>query len=212
MKALLFITVCFFAAGLSLSQTVEPGQSSHGLIIIKLELSREKIRTRPALPRQEEVAAPGQRDDPHKDPVDKLRGPTPVTGPSPDEGKVSYSYTYSLKVKNAGEKEVRSVLWEYVAADLASGAELNRRRFTTIEDIGGGKVATLRGISASPPTNVVTQGGLEKNGQSPFRSSAEIKCVLYADGTVWEAGSGEPYCAELRHADADARAGKGKRP
>lgn len=210
MKALSFITLGFFAAGLSLAQTSNSGQSSHGLVIIKLSLSREKLPNQSGLPRQDEVAVPGRREDPNSDPVDKLRGSSPVPGPSSVEGKLAYSYTYSLKVKNAGEKEVRSVLWEYVAADLDSGAELNRRRFTTIEDVGRGKVATLRGTSSSPPTNVVTKGGLEKDGQSPFKSRAEIKCVLYADGTVWEAGSGEPYCAELRQ--ADARAGKGKRP
>jgi len=197
-KALSFISLCLFAAGLSLAQTASPGGSSHGLVIIKLSLSREKLRTRPALSRQDEVAVPGRREDPHDDPVDKLRGSSPVPGPSTGDEKLPYSYTYSLKVKNSAEKEVRSVLWEYVAADLDSGAELSRRRFTTIEDIGSGKVATLRGTSSSAPTNVVTKGGLEKNGQSPFRSRAEIKCVLYADGTVWEAGGGEPYCAELR--------------
>jgi hypothetical protein len=173
-------------------------------------LSREIVRAKPALSRSDEVTVP-RRDNPNKDPVDKLRGASPVPGPSSGEGKLSYSYIYSLKVRNESEKGVRSVLWEYVAADLDSGAELNRRRFTTIEDIGRGKVATLRGTSSSPPTSVVTQGGLEKNGESPFRSRAEIKCVLYADGTVWEADRSQTYCAELREADAKARAGKGKR-
>ena len=210
MKALSFISLCFFAVGLSLAQTASPGQSPHGLVIIKLSLSRELVRTQPGLLQQGDVAASVRREDPNADPVDKLRKPSPVPSPSPGEGKSSYSYIYSLKVKNVGEKEVRSVLWEYVAADLDSGAELNRRRFTTIEDVGRGKVATLRGTSFSPPTNVVTKGDLEKGGQSSFRSSAEIKCVLYADGTVWEAGGGEPYCAELRQADAQAR--KGRRP
>jgi hypothetical protein len=209
-KALSFISLCFLAAGLSLGQTADPGQQPHGLLIIKLSLSQEVGRAKPGLPRQDQIVVPGRRVDPDADPVDKLRGPSPVPSPSAGEGKIPYSYTYALKVKNVGEKEVRSVLWEYVAEDLDSGAELNRRRFTTIEDIGRGKVATLRGTSSSPPTNVVTKGGLEKDGQSPYRSRAEIKCVIYADGTVWEAGSGGPYCAELRQADAQAR--KARRP
>jgi hypothetical protein len=207
MKALSFICLCFFVAGLSLAQTANPGQAPHGLVIIKLSLSRELVRTQPSQPQQGDVAASVRREDPNADPVDKLRKPSPVSSPSPGEGKSSYSYIYSLKVKNVGEKEVRSVLWEYVAADLDSGAELNRRRFTTIEDVGRGKVATLRGTSFSQPTNVVTKGDLEKGGQSAFRSSAEIKCILYADETVWEAGGGEPYCAE-----ADAQTRKGRRP
>jgi len=210
MKRLLFIGLCFFAEGLSLGQTTNPGPSPHGLVIIKLSLSRELVRSRPVLTQQGEVALPGRREDPNADPVDKLRKPSPVASPSPGEVKSPYSYIYSLKVKNVGEKEIRSVLWEYVAANLDSGAELNRRRFTTIEDVGRGKVATLRGTSFSPPANVVTKGDLEQGGQSAFRSSAEIKCVLYADGTVWEAGGGEPYCAQLRQAEAPAR--KGKRP
>ena len=142
MKALSFISLCFFAVGLSLAQTASPGQSPHGLVIIRLSLSRELVRTQPGLPQQGDVAASVRREDPNADPVDKLRKPSPVPSPSPGAGKSPYSYIYSLKVKNVGEKEVRSVLWEYVAADLDSGAELNRRRFTTIEDVGRGKEAT----------------------------------------------------------------------
>jgi len=211
-KALSFITLGLFGAGLALAQTASPGPSPHGLVIIKLSLSRQLVRDRPALTLPDEVAVPGQRESPQRDPVDKVRGPTSVARPSAGEGKSPYAYTYSLKIQNAGEREVRSVLWEYVATDLSNGAELNRRRFTTIEDIGRGKTVTLRGTSSSPPTNVVTQGGLEKNGESPFRSSAEIKCILYADGTAWEDNKGAPYCAELRQADAQSRTGKEKRP
>ncbi|HYW73971.1 MAG TPA: hypothetical protein VE961_23310, partial [Pyrinomonadaceae bacterium] len=105
---------------------------------------------------------------------------------------------------------VRGVLWEYVASDLDSGAELNRRRFTNLEEIAAGKTATLSGTSSLPPTSIVTSGGLGKNGESPYKSSADIKCVLYDDGTEWAAG-GAKDCDELRKAHDDARGRKTKR-
>lgn len=136
-----------------------------------------------------------------------MRGPSSVSPASTGEGKHSnpYVYVYSLKLRNDGEKNVRGVLWEFVAADLNSGTELNRRRFTSLAAISHGKTVTLRATSLSPPTTVVTTGGLGKDQLSQFRSSADIKCVLYADGTAWDANPGKADCAELRKAAAEAR-------
>jgi hypothetical protein len=154
-----------------------------------------------------------RREDPNNDPVDKLRAQSPVpSSPFPDLGKLPYFYVYSLKVKNVGGKKVRGVFWEFVAADRVSGAELNRRRFISRQEISPGEVAALRAESPSAPTNRVTPEGLREDARSPFTSSVEIKCVLYVDATVWEAGGSDKECAELRRADAQARGRKGKRP
>lgn len=206
------VTLCLLAAGRSLAQTSLPVDPPHGLVIIDLSLSRDAVSAPLSPPRQNEVTIPRGREDPNRDPVDKLRGPSTVPNTSKVQGRPSYIYGYSLKVKNIGEKKVRGVLWEYVAVDLANGDELKRRRFVNIEDVGHGKMVTLRAASSSPPTDVVTTGGLGQNDHTPFRSMAEIKCVLYADDTVWQAGGGGEYCAALREAYSQARAPKGNHP
>jgi len=205
------VSLGLLAAGISPAQTSLPASPPHGLVIVELSLSKDAISASLGPARQDEVATPAARESPHRDPVDKLRGPSTLPNASRRQRKTSYFYGYSLKVKNIGEKKVRGVLWEFVAVDLENGAELKRRRFVSLEDVGHGKVVTLRASSSSPPTEVVTTGSLGQNEQTPFKSFAEIRCVLYADDTVWEAGGGQ-YCATLRQAYNEARAPKEKHP
>ena len=212
MKAFSVFAICA-AAGLSLAQTATPARPLHGLVTLQVRWSREVAAPRAPGARQDDISGPARRNSPQDDPVDKLRAPSAIPGsPFPARGKRPYFYAYSLKVRNESGKKVRGVFWEYVAADRDGGAELNRRRFISIQEIGPGEVATLRIEHPSPPTNLVTPGGLGKDERSPFTSSAEVKCVLYADATVWEADGGHRECAELREADAQTPGRKGSRP
>lgn len=211
MKALTVITIIVIAV-VSQAQTTTPARPPHGLVTLKLTWSREMNPPQAAAPRQDEVSGLPRRDNPQANPADKLRAPSAIPSSSlPNQGKLPY-YVYLLKVRNEGGKKVRGVLWEYVAADRDNGAELSRRRFISLQEIGLGEVATLRAESPSPPSNVVTTGGLGKDERAPFTSSAEIRCVLYADDTAWEADGANQECAELRRANAQARGRKGKRP
>jgi len=214
MKAFSVVAICA-AAGLSLAAQTASSPPPHGLVTLKLTWSREVSPPRASVPRQDDISAPGpaRRNSPNEDPVDKLRAPSAIPGsPFPAQGKRPYFYAYSLKVRNESGKKVRGVFWEYVAVDRDGGAELNRRRFISLQEIGPGEVATLRIEHPSPPTNLVTPGGLGKDERSPFTSSAEIKCVLYADATVWAADGSHKECAELREADAQRPGRKGSRP
>ena len=194
-KLLPVIIICLIAAATSQAQTAASERPAHGLVILKLTWSRE---TSPpsSRPPADEVSAPGRRDNPNADPVDKLRGGSPAASRLPGQ----HFYVYSLKVRNDSGKNVTAVYWEYVASDRDNGAELNRRRIMSIQKVGRGEIATLRVEHPSPPTNVVTPKGLGKDERSPFTSTAEIRCVLYGDGTAWHAEGGEDQCAELREA------------
>ena len=205
---ILSITTCFITAGLSLVQTA-PAREPHGLVTLKLAWSRKLSAPRVNRPPQDEVSGPARRSDPHQDPVDTLRRSS-QSPTSSLPGK--YFYVYSLKIRNESGKGVSGVYWDYVASDRDTAAELNRRHIINIQEVGPGEVATLSTEYPSPPTNVVTPGGLGRDERSPFTSSAEIKCVLYADGTVWQAAGGDKDCAELRQADAQVPVRKGKRP
>jgi hypothetical protein len=102
---------------------------------------------------------------------------------------------------------------ENVTTDPVSGVELGRRPIINYQDVRPDEVKTLRVEYPSPPTKLVTPESLGEDERSPFRSSAEIKCVLYEDDTVWEDTSGKgEACAELRQVDAKVRGRKVKRP
>lgn len=207
MKKLLVIAICMIGAGLAPAQDALTARPPHGVMILELTWSRKISRpSTDGVPRDE--AAGGLRANPDG----KLRTPSPIPpNRFPYRMKLPYFYVYSLKVKNAGLKKISGVDWEYVTTDPVSGAELGRRRVINYQEVKPGKVTTLRVEYPSPPTNVVTPEGLGENERSPFKSSAEIKCVLYADATVWEvAGEEGGRCAELRRVDAEVRARKVK--
>jgi len=206
MKRFLVIVACLAIVGPAPAQDTATSQPPHGLVILELTWSR-KISP-PRLPIPAEEHSGGLRADPDR----KLRAPSPIPTTSfPYLTKLPYFYVYSLKVKNAGPKKIRGLTWEYVSTDLASGEELARRRVVHYEDLGPGKVKTLRLEYSSPPTNVVTPEGLGTDERSPFKSSAEFKCILYADSTEWEDAAAEGACTELRAVDARVRGPKRKR-
>jgi len=204
-KMLAVIIVCLVSAATSHAQSSASAKPSHGLVTLKVAWSLETSIGTSRLPAPE-VSTPGRRDNPNADPVDKLRGASSVPSRAPGE----HFYVYTLKVRNESGKNVRGVYWDYVALDRDNGAELNRRRMINVQKVGRGEVATLHIEYPSPPTNVVTPGGLGKDQRSPFTSSADIRCVLYEDGTTWQADGGEKQCAELREADERMRDRKAK--
>ncbi|HKO62288.1 MAG TPA: hypothetical protein VJV03_14080 [Pyrinomonadaceae bacterium] len=209
MKGLLVIVVCLLGIDLSPAQDTTTTHTSHGVVILELTWSRKVSKPNTdSVPREEPSG--GLRSNPDG----KLRTAPPIPpNRFPYRMKLPYFYVYSLKVKNAGLKKIRGVVWEYVTTDPVNGAELGRRRVINHQELRRGEVTNLRVEYPSPPTNVVTAEGLGDDERAPFKSSAEIKCVLYADATVWEVGGAEgEACAELLRVDAKVRESKEKRP
>lgn len=113
--------------------------------------------------------------------------------------KESDYYIYSAKIKNRGAREIKALAWEYRILDPGSNKELAKHRFWTHTSIGAEQTVTLEGGSVSPPSNVVSVAGLEKNRRSPFVESVVIKCVIYADGSLWrDPSSSEGACERLK--------------
>lgn len=108
-------------------------------------------------------------------------------------------FTYTMKVKNVGAKAIQAVFWEYVTTDSISGTEIGRRQIINYQKVKPDAVVTLRVWNSAPPTILVTVKGSGEAARSTPRESAEIKCVLYADETVWQpADSSRADCEELR--------------
>jgi hypothetical protein len=101
---------------------------------------------------------------------------------------------------NDGAKAIKAVAWDYVFSNPGSNEELKRHRFYSYEKIGAREKGTLRGSSPALPSNVVSAGGLGKDGRSPYVERVEFRCVFYADGTTWKHPSAHDLeCFDLKN-------------
>jgi hypothetical protein len=97
-----------------------------------------------------------------------------------------YAFTYKLSVRNAGEKAIREINWDYVFFDAVTGAELDRREFTGVEKIAPGKSKELVFLVPTPPTNRISAHSLGRRERDGLREQVVIVRVLYEDGTAWQ--------------------------
>lgn len=98
-----------------------------------------------------------------------------------------YVFNYRLLVNNAGGKAIKEIDWDYIFTDAATGEELDRRQFTSVETIGAGKQKSLSIFASSPPTHKISVYTLGKNEHDGLLEKILIVRVHYADDTVWEA-------------------------
>ncbi len=98
-----------------------------------------------------------------------------------------YVFNYKLSVNNSGTKAIKEIDWDYIFTDAATGAELERRQFTSVETIGAGKQKGISIFAASPPTHKIRVYTLGKNEHDGLVEKILIVRVQYADDTVWEA-------------------------
>ena len=96
-----------------------------------------------------------------------------------------YAFSYSLSVKNTGQKTIKEIDWDYVFFDAVTGAELGRREFTAVEKISAGKTKQLNFLIRSPPTQSISVQALNKNERDGLTEQVVIMRVLYEDGFVW---------------------------
>ncbi|MDT5159166.1 MAG: hypothetical protein QOH51_3523 [Acidobacteriota bacterium] len=202
MKILGILSLCFMCAGLSSAQDSVAEHPPHGLLILKLEWTREPTpldRYRSTFPE----GSGGLRSDPDG----TAHAPSSVEGrPIRDQGKPLYLYVYSMRVKNVGAKTILAVFWEYVTNDTFSGRELGRRQIINYEKIKPDGGATLKSKHPSPPANIVAADASKASERPTLAEHAEIKCVLYTDGTVWkDSAATGTECEELRRIDREVK-------
>ena len=118
--------------------------------------------------------------------------------PFPPGGLKRY-FLYQAAFTNNGEKKIKGILCDYVFFDPISKQELGRHRMMNYASIGRGKSKVLYGKDYAPPSHIVSVEALETNRRSPYTEQIEIKCVQYADGSMWSSPSmREGECGFLR--------------
>lgn len=96
-----------------------------------------------------------------------------------------YVFSYKLAVRNLGPKAIKEIDWDYVFTDAATGAELGRRQFTSVEKIGFGKHKELSVVVSSPPTHRISAYTLGKKERDGLVEQVSVVRILYDDGSVW---------------------------
>lgn len=92
-------------------------------------------------------------------------------------------YIYSALIKN-GAKAIKAVAWDYVFSDGETGKELGRYPLSSFDRIGRNQTATLTSTSANAPRKTTGAKGKAKSHPS-IKELAELKCVLYADDSMF---------------------------
>jgi len=97
-----------------------------------------------------------------------------------------YYFIYRASMKNLSPKAVKEIDWDYIFVDAATGDELDRHQFTSVQNIGPGKQKELAFPHSTPPTRRISVNALDKKERAGIEERVVILRVTYADGSVWE--------------------------
>jgi len=112
--------------------------------------------------------------------------------------KSAFGYFISIKVENNSPRNIRSIAYDYVFTDPGNKEELKRYSLRAFGTIGVKETKWLKSGPGLGPPQKVSIAGLQKDKRSPFDERAEIKCVLFMDGTGWKApDADQKTCDEL---------------
>ena len=97
-----------------------------------------------------------------------------------------YYFLYRASIKNTSTKQITEIDWDYVFVDSFNGEELDRRQFTSVQNIAPGKQKELVFTLTTPPTRRISVYSLDKKETAGIEGRVVIVRVMYADGSVWQ--------------------------
>lgn len=97
-----------------------------------------------------------------------------------------YYFIYRASMKNLSSKAIKEIDWDYVFLDAVTGDELDRRQFTSVQNIGPGKQKELVFTLPTPPTRRISVQALDKKERVGIDERVVVVRVTYMDGSVWE--------------------------
>jgi hypothetical protein len=191
MRKLVLVGFLVCQWGIAGAQKPPPTQGPPGVEVVKYSWSKERI----AWEREPfGSTAEGSNDVRARVSTERRRGgaleerqanaerAAKVRPPAPPR----YAFNYKLSVRNAGPKAIREIDWDYVFTDAATGEELGRREFTSVEKIGPAKRKELSVLVSSSPTQRISVYALGKGERDGLVEQVIIVRMLYDDGTVWQ--------------------------
>lgn len=192
MKAVSLLLLCPFLLSIgavaSLGQEIQSGEAPPGVTIRKYRWQQ---------------VGPG----PSVDPSWKAESDSTSSGSSSSDDSPSFAerkgpfYMYSLEIQNDGSKPIKAIRWNYMIFDSKTNEELGTHEFESFEKVGHNRAKSLTAKSRLSPTRVVP---IQVTDKSATIERVIIKCVLYEDGSLWQANvTDRPVCEALRRRARD---------
>jgi hypothetical protein len=100
--------------------------------------------------------------------------------------KQRYGFRYKLSVKNTGAKTIKTIDWDYLFFDAATGEKVGHQQFTNDEKINPGKEKSLEVFVPTPPARVISVQALNQKENERLFGKVILMRIVYADGSVWE--------------------------
>jgi hypothetical protein len=97
-----------------------------------------------------------------------------------------YVFVYKATIKNLGNREIKSIDWDYIFFDRATETELGRQQFTSDEKIAPGKAKELVFTIRKPPTHTISLTALNNNERGSLDERVIVVRIDYTDGTSWQ--------------------------
>ncbi len=116
----------------------------------------------------------------------QIPAPQPRISDGPNKEGRSVAYIYEAKVKNTGNKIIRSISWIYSFNESGTTSQADARRFTTEVNLRPGKVVTLAGASTTPPGRVVQVSKTKSEGSAKYDQHIIIDRIEFEDGSNWQ--------------------------
>lgn len=96
-------------------------------------------------------------------------------------------YVYEATVRNAGDKVIRAMRWDYVFTDPETKEEVDRRRFYSTVTINPNQEKKLEGYTRSAPLEIVSANALRAE-------QVVVECITLSDGSTWRLPSFKGSC------------------
>jgi hypothetical protein len=209
---LFLLSLSLFSCGIAAAQTPSPQLGPPGVSVVgtKWEKIRTFTRAVPTFPAPVVSETSGQLKPPNDNSDLRRMGGGEVPADVQvkainDQTAQLFFYYIFIKVKNTGPKKIRSVAYDFIFTDAGTREELKRYSHRGFETIGANETKWIKSVSQGPPQQV-TLAGLQKDKRSPFDERAELKCVLFTDGSGWKAPDvDQKTCDELVKYTLDPR-------
>lgn len=100
--------------------------------------------------------------------------------------KQRYGFRYKLSVKNNGAKTIKTIDWDYLFFDAATGEKVGHQQFTNDEKINPGKEKSMEVFVPTPPARTISIQALNQKENERLFGKVILMRIVYADGSVWE--------------------------
>lgn len=108
-----------------------------------------------------------------------------ATKPVTPASQILTTYTYTIKVKNTGERTIKLIAWEYQFLDPDTQQVKEQRKITSPVKLSPGHTQVIERRLTRQPTIAVNANQLGRKPRDQFTERAIITRIVYTNGSVW---------------------------